>query len=83
MGSEQDFRVLQFETQGFHAALDERRGSFEACVDENIALRRRDEVAGQVVSADVIYVSDDAMGGKRAGPFRVRLGHAAHYDDTE
>ena len=42
------------------AFLDQRRRRFEIAVDEDVALRRDDEVGGEVLAAHVVEISGDA-----------------------
>ena len=39
-------RPVMDKTEGFDAGLDQRRRSFQTCVDEDITLRRGNEIAG-------------------------------------
>ena len=41
---------------------------FQVAVDEDVALRRGDEVGGEIFAADVIEIAGDAEGRKRPGP---------------
>jgi hypothetical protein len=73
MADEEDLDVGEVEAELLDAFPDERRGSLEAGVDEDVALGRNDEVGGQVFAADVVEVVGDVEWGERLGPFRVVL----------
>ena len=42
------------------AFCDQGRRRFEIAVDEDVALRRDDEVGGEVFAADIVEISGDA-----------------------
>ena len=50
--------------------LDLRRRGFEIAVDEDVALRRGDQVGGQVLAADVVEIAGDAEWREGRGPLR-------------
>ena len=47
------------------AVADQGDGLLEAAVDQDVPLGRGDQVAGQVLRADVVDVADDAVRGER------------------
>ena len=59
---QQDFNVLHLETELLDAGLDQWRGIAEAGIDEDVALFAGDEVAGEVLGADVVEVAGDLEG---------------------
>jgi len=72
VADEQDLHVAQMEAELGNTPLNKRRRHGEAGVDEDVALRRDDEVGGEVLAADVVEVVGDAEGRDGGGPLRVR-----------
>ena len=75
VADEKDFDVAEFEAEGLDASADQRDRGFKTAVDEDVALRRDDEIGGEIFAADVIEVAGDAEGRERIGPGRVRGGN--------
>ena len=73
MADQQDFDIAEAESQVFDVLPDRGDGAFEIAIDENVALRCRDQVGGQVFAADVIDIGDDLVRWKRLGPLGVVL----------
>ncbi len=57
VADEQDFDVSEFESKRLDALADERGRRRKVAVDEDVALRRDDEVGGEVLAADVIQTA--------------------------
>jgi hypothetical protein len=48
VAGEQDLDVGHLEAQRLHGFADQRNGLLKAAVDQNVALRRRDEIASRI-----------------------------------
>ena len=64
VADEQNLDVAEVEAEGLDALANQRQEDFEIAVDEDEALRRDDEVGGEVFAADVIEIAGDAEGRK-------------------
>jgi hypothetical protein len=62
------------EAKFFHAGADKGRRADEVGVDEDVAVRRSDEVGGEVTATDVVEVVGDLERGEGSGPLGVDLG---------
>ena len=74
VADEQDLDVAEMKSQFLHAFPDERRGSLETAVDQDVSLRRRDQVGGKPSTSDVIDVARYPERRKRLSPFGRGLG---------
>jgi hypothetical protein len=61
VADEQHLDIRPLEAKLFHACPNEFRRLFEAAVDENVPLRRGDEIRRQVPRADVVQIPRNAM----------------------
>lgn len=73
VADEQDFDVGEAEAQLLDALPDLRHRGCEITVDQDVSLRRSDQESGQVFTADVVNISDDAMRRERLDPFGIGL----------
>jgi hypothetical protein len=65
---EQDFDIREMKAKPLDTVADQRDGTFEVRVDENVARGRHNEVRGEVLAADVVEVVGDTERGDRRGP---------------
>src|SRR5262249_5514425 len=70
---EVDLRVAIFESERFDALLDERYILGEIRVDQNVSLRRVDQVNSEIRSSDPIQIPCDFERGKLTMPVRILL----------
>ena len=68
MAGQQDLDVAHLEAERLDGFLDQGDGPLEAAVDEDVPLGSGDQVAGQVLRADVVDVADDLVGRERLVP---------------
>jgi hypothetical protein len=61
MADQQDFGIAEAKPQLLDARPDERDRSFKTAVDENVSLRRGDQVYAQPFAPDEINVADDVV----------------------
>src|SRR5690349_21398232 len=81
VADEQDLYIGEAKAELFDAVADEGDVGVHAAVDEDMALRRGDEIGGQAFAAHIVDVGDDAVRGKGGGPVgRVLGGNAAGHD---
>ena len=73
VADENDFRVAVFEAELLDALLDERQILFEVGVDQDVALRRVDQVDGQIGGADIVEIAGDLKRWKLGVPIRIGL----------
>src|SRR4051812_42464699 len=73
MADQQDLDVLELEPELLDAGSDERDIRFEIAVDENVPLRRGDQIVRQPLAADVVEIARNAEGWKWLRPVRVVL----------
>src|SRR3954451_6700427 len=73
MTDEEDLDIGELETQLFDARSNERDVRFEIAVDENVPLRRGDEIVREPLAADIVQISGEAKRRKRLGPVSVSL----------
>src|ERR1700730_4510383 len=73
MTDHQDLDVFEFEPKLLDAVADEGNRTVQVRIDENVALRRDDQVRRQVLAAHVVKVVGDAKGRNGRGPIRVLL----------
>src|SRR2546430_2315477 len=59
MTRQNDFDVLQFESERFDVRAHNRRRLFETGVEQDVPGRCRNQVTSQIVRADVMYCADD------------------------
>jgi hypothetical protein len=83
MTDEEDLDVGELESQFFDAGSNQRYIRFEIAVDEDVPLRRGDEIVREPFAADVVEISGDAKRRKRLGPFSVSLRQQAGNCRTE
>ena len=72
VADEQNLRVAELQSQFLHALLDQRHGILEPGVDQDISVRRNDQVDSQAFAADEIYVADDVVRWERSEVVRRR-----------
>src|SRR5258708_21176775 len=73
MTDQQNLDITEAEPQFFNALAQKRNRSFEIAVDQDVSLRRRDQVSSQPAAATVVNVADHAIRRKRLAPlFRIR-----------
>src|SRR4029077_6392398 len=77
VADQENLGVAEAKPQFFHARPNHRHGFFQIAVDQNISLRRGDQINGEPLAADVINISDDPVGRKRIGPVGRLLRHRA------
>jgi hypothetical protein len=70
---EQDLRVLPAEAEFLHARTDLRRRAFQIGVDQDVPSRCRNEVGGEIATADVVEVVGDLERRQRRCPVRIDL----------
>ena len=68
---EEDFGIGEAESESLDVLADLGRRGSQIAVDEDVALRRGDEVRGEIVAADVVQVAGDPEGSVVGGPLRV------------
>ena len=73
VADQQNLDIAEVKSQALDILLDRGHGAFEIAIDENVALRRRDQVGGQVLAADVVNVGDDLVRRERSGPVGILL----------
>ena len=83
VADEQDFDVAEIEAERFDALADLRRGRCEIAVDEDVALRRDDEVGGEIFAADVVEIAGDAERREGLGPGGIDSGARLRLRDAE
>ena len=71
VADEEDLDVGELEPEPFDARAELRNRLDEVAVDEDVALRRSDKVARQVLRTDVVQVPGDAEGREGFRPRRV------------
>ena len=76
----QDLRVSEVEPELFHTGLDLLRSLTDAGVDQDVSLRRGDQIRGQIVRTHPVEVPDDAKRREGAGPVRIALREACRGD---
>jgi putative NADH-flavin reductase len=59
MGIQDDFDILDFESELLHVLRDQRRGLRQRAVDEDVTFGRSDEDRAQAVRADVVCVAEN------------------------
>src|SRR5713101_4345004 len=59
---EQNLDVLEFETELFHASLDQWNRFFKSAIDQKMAGRRSDQKRRKIARADVVHIRDDTVG---------------------
>ncbi len=74
VADEQNLYIAPVEAEFLNARANLWRGSGEVAVDEDEALRRDDEIAGQVAAADVVEIGGDAVGRDDGGPVWIWIG---------
>ena len=65
---DEKFYILKLEAELLDARADERHGFGKAAVEQDVTLRRRDEIGSHLIRADVINITDDPKGRHRAIP---------------
>src|ERR1039457_404405 len=65
---EQYFDIAEFKAEGLDVLGDGGDRGLKAAVDEDVALRRDEEIGGEIFAADVIEVTGDAEGREGIGP---------------
>src|SRR4051812_5854560 len=83
MTDQEDLDIGELESQFFDARSNERYVRFEIAVDENVPLRRGDEIVRQSFAANIVQIFGDAVRWKRLGPFSVSLRQQAGNCRTE
>jgi hypothetical protein len=68
---EQEFRIRPLEPQLLHARANLRRRRFEVGVDQDVPVRRGDEVCRQVLTADIVEIVSDLERRQRRRPLRI------------
>ncbi len=66
------------EAERLHGFGDQGDGALEAAVDQDVPIGRGDQVAGQILRADIVDVVDDAMRGKGLKPVDLADGGDRH-----
>jgi hypothetical protein len=80
---EEDFGIGEAEAQGLDVLADLRNGRGQVRIDEDVALRRGDQVRTEIVAAYVVKVAEDAEGCVIRRPIRVDLGSERRCDSEE
>jgi hypothetical protein len=70
---QEDFDVAELEAELFDARTNERDVFLEVTIDQNVTLRRRDQIVCEALAADVVQVADDPERWKRFDPVSGRL----------
>ena len=85
LAAEENPGIGPLEAKGFHAGADLCRGGLKIGVDEDVALRRSDQVAGEIARADVVEIVRNLERRKRGGPVRVLVcpGEGGEKEQTE
>src|SRR5437764_13443978 len=65
MAAENDFDVAEFEAELFNAGAYERNRFFIVGIDQDVSLRRGDQITPKILRADEIHVPDNLMRRKR------------------
>ena len=73
MADEQNPDVFEVKAQLLDASANLRRRAFEVAVNQNVALRSRNQIRSQVFAPDVVQVSGDAKRPLRSSPVRPLL----------
>ncbi len=73
VADEENLNVAELKSQFFDAVANQRDGGFETAVDEDVALRRGNQVGGEALAPDVVDISDDAIRRERVCPVRSSL----------
>ena len=68
---------LEMEAEFFDALLDLGYGGFEVTVDQDVALRCRNEEYSEIFAADVVEIADDPVRREGLFPFRSYLRESA------
>jgi hypothetical protein len=74
VADEQYLRVFVFEAEAGDAFLQQRHILLEVRVDQNVALRGRDQVDSQIGGPNVIKIARNPESGKLAVPIGIGLG---------
>src|SRR5205085_2768539 len=61
VADQEDLHVREVETEFRDTVLDQRHGTLQAAVDEDVSFGRGDQVRGQSPRADIVQVAGDAM----------------------
>jgi len=73
VADQEDLDVAELEPELLDARFDQRNVRLEIAVDEDVPLRRGDEIVRQPFAADVVQIPGDAKCGERFGPVRALL----------
>src|SRR6185437_13445785 len=73
VADQEDLDVAELEAEVLDARFELRDVLLEVAVDQDQAVRRRDEVAGEGSGADVVEIPGDMEGWKGLGPRRIDL----------
>jgi len=83
VADEEDFDVAPVKAELLDAVADLWWRGLEVGVDEDVALRRGDEVGREVAAADVVKVVGDAEGREGRGPVGVLVGAGGEREKGE
>ena len=77
VADEQDLDVAELESEFLDAGANQRDVGLEIAVDQDVPLRRRDQVVREPLAADVVEIAGDPERRKRLGPVGRLLGRRA------
>src|SRR5215471_4469577 len=73
MVDQEDLDVIELEPELLYACPDERHILLEIAVDQDVTLRRGDQIIGETLAADIVDIPGDFERRKRFRPV-IRLG---------